>query len=211
MLQKSGKTWVETVKVCGLLLALLLSLALVVCSWAGLRQKQLASRVVRFHVVANSDGEEDQRRKLSVRDAVEAEVTELLEGAASPAEAQEVLAEHLQALAQTGAAALRAAGGSGTVTAELGQAYYPTKESGDFALPAGEYASLRISIGAGEGHNWWCILFPGLTTEEADAQAAMAEGLSQDDVDLMTRADTGYEIRFFVIEWWESFQNWLSR
>lgn len=211
MLQKIGKLQSGPLKLCMMALALLLSLVLVTCSWAGFRQQQLASRIVRFHVVANSDGEEDQRRKLSVRDAVEPELEELLRGVTSPAQAQAILADHLQDIAETGAAALRAAGGSGTVTAELGRAYYPTKEMGDFALPAGEYASLRISIGAGEGHNWWCILFPDLDAGESDAQTAMAEGLSEDDVGLMTRSDTGYEIRFFLIEWWESLQSWLSR
>lgn len=209
MLKKRSRLHPGALKLWLMALLLPLSLILAVCSWAGLRQQQLAARVVRLHVVANSDEEAAQRRKLAVRDAVEAQAAALVEGASSPAEAQALLAEGLQSLAETGAAALEAAGGSGTVTAELGRAWYPTKESGGYALPAGTYASLRIVIGAGEGRNWWCILFPGLDDE--DAESAMADGLTGDDVNLITRSDAGYELRFYIIEWWGSFQGWLSR
>lgn len=185
--------------------ALLLSGLLLTASWAGYRQAALAAGLVRFHVVAASDSEEDQRQKLLVRDAVLDAARPLLAEAGSAGDAQTILAAHLEELAQAGSDALRASGGSGTVTAALNRRHYSTRYGENAALPAGEYVSLQIIIGAGEGHNWWCVLFPDLSAGE-DAAAVMAE----EDAGLVTQADEGYELRFRCLELWGAFREWLS-
>ncbi|MCD8142258.1 MAG: stage II sporulation protein R [Clostridiales bacterium] len=185
--------------------ALLLSGLLLTASWAGYRQAALVEGLVRFHVVAASDNEEDQRQKLLVRDAVLDAARPLLAEADSAGDAQTILAAHLEELAQAGADALQASGGSGTVTAALNRRYYSTRYGENAALPAGEYVSLQIIIGAGEGHNWWCILFPDLSAGE-DAAAVMVE----EDAGLVTQADEGYELRFRCLELWGAFKEWLS-
>lgn len=185
--------------------ALLLSGLLVTASWAGYRQAALAEGLVRLHVVAASDSEEDQRQKLLVRDAVLEAARPLLAGADSAQDTRAILSAHLEELAQAGADALREADGSGSVTAALNRKYYATRYGENAALPAGEYVSLQIIIGEGEGHNWWCILFPDLSTGE-DAAAVMAE----EDAGLVTQADEGYELRFRCLELWGALKEWLS-
>ena len=98
------------------------------------------------------------------------------------------------------------------VTAELKETAFPTKEYEGFTLPAGEYLALRIIIGEGEGHNWWCVLFPPLCTQETTdvSSAAMAAGLSEDDIRLITEENNGYVLKFKSIELWEKLRQAIS-
>lgn len=188
--------------------ALLLAFALTLTAgvWASASQASLADRVVRLHVIANSDSDSDQALKLQVRDAVLAQATPLLEDAGSRQEAELVLADHLQELAQAGAEALAQGGCDDPVTVTLSDQWFPTKVYDGFSLPAGNYRALRVVIGDGAGQNWWCVVFPPLclasVTEEVAATAADA-GLSDGQVSLITGQDGGYALKFKVVEWWE--------
>ena len=131
--------------------------ALLMGAWLTGQQKALAEQMVRLHVVANSDSAEDQAVKLRVRDAVLARAEPWLEEASTQKEALDILAAHLPELAQTGAEVV---GEGVTVTASIAQdAWFPTKEYEDFALPAGKNTALRITLGEGEGKNWWGVVF----------------------------------------------------
>ena len=197
-------------------LALLLGLAL--AALLGVRldgtQAALADKVLRLHVLANSDSLEDQALKLRVRDAVLAEAEGLLAGAESRAEAEEILAAHLPELARAGAEAVGAAGYSYPVTASLEErCWFPTKAYGDFALPAGQYTALRLEIGAGAGQNWWCVVFPPLClapTGGTWAETAAQAGLTGQEAALVTGGSDGYEIRFRALELVEQFRRWLE-
>ena len=118
-------------------------------------QTQLAERVVRLHVLANSDGEEDQELKLLVRDRVLARATELLTQAGNRAEAEALLRAELPELEALAVRELQANGCAYPVTAELADTEFPTREYDSFTLPAGEYLALRVVIGEGAGRNWW--------------------------------------------------------
>ena len=187
-------------------LALLIGTAafLLTGTWAANTQRDLADRVVRLHVLANSDSEEDQALKLLVRDRVLEEATELLEASADRAEAEERLKEALPALKAAAQEALRAGGSADAVSVELEETSFPTKAYDGFSLPAGRYLALRVVIGAGEGRNWWCVVFPPLCTAAAAdvPETALAAGLTEDQVSLMAEED-GYELKFKVVEWWE--------
>ena len=158
-------------------LALLLGAAafLMTGVWALNTQRDLADKVVRLHVLANSDTEEDQALKLLVRDAV-------LEQSADRAEAEIRLRESLPELEAIAEETVRANGYDYAVTAELEDTAFPTKEYDGFSLPAGEYLALRILIGEGAGQNWWCVVFPPLcTAASADVpETALAAGLTED-------------------------------
>ena len=130
-------------------------------------QSQLAEKVVRLHVLANSDSEEDQALKLKVRDAVLEQATETLRGADSQAEASRRLTDILPELEETAHAVITANGYDYGVRAELAETSFPTKEYDGFALPAGEYLALRVLIGEAAGQNWWCVVFPPLCTAAA--------------------------------------------
>ena len=195
-------------------LALLLGTAvfLLTGAWALNTQRDLADRVVRLHVLANSDSEEDQALKLLVRDAVLERATALLEQTESRAEAEALLRESLPELETIAEETVRANGYSYAVTAELEDTSFPTKEYDGFSLPAGEYLALRILIGEGAGQNWWCVVFPPLcTAASADVpETALAAGLTEDQVGLMTEEDSGYVLKFKAVECWEQLKAALS-
>lgn len=188
-------------------IALLIGLALFLASGAlALRtQRELADRVVRLHVLANSDSEEDQALKLRVRDVVLERATELLKQSADRREAEGLLRGQLLELERIAAEEIRARGYDYSVTAELANTEFPTKEYDGFTLPAGEYLALRIVIGEGGGRNWWCVVFPPLCiAASADVPAsALAAGLSEDQVGLITEENQGYVLKFKAVEWWE--------
>ena len=175
--------------------------------WSSASASALAGQVLRLHVVANSDTQEDQVLKLQVRDAVLEQADLLLEDVTDRGEAEAVLSQQLQALAEAGAAVVAGAGYDYPVTVSLEDCWFPTKVYDGFSLPAGNYRALRVVIGAGEGQNWWCVVFPplclGSVTEEVAATAAQA-GLSEDQVSLITGRDGGYVLKFKLIEWWDS-------
>ncbi|MEY8260497.1 stage II sporulation protein R [Oscillospiraceae bacterium 50-60] len=188
-------------------IALLIGLAVFLASGGlALRaQSQLAERVVRLHVLANSDGEEDQALKLLVRDRVLARATELLTQAKDRTEAEALLRAELPELEALAVRELRANGCTYPVTAKLTDTEFPTREYDGFTLPAGEYLALRVVIGEGAGRNWWCVVFPPLcTAASADVPAAaLAAGLTEDQVGLITEEDRGYVLKFKAVEWWE--------
>ena len=176
------------------------------------RQQALADRVVRLHILANSDSEEDQALKLQVRDRVLDRAAEILTESADRAAAEHALRAALPELESLAADEIARRGYDYPVTAELADTAFPTREYDGFALPAGRYLALRLVIGAGEGHNWWCVVFPPLCTAVSSdlAQTAMAAGLTEDDVQLITESESGYVLKFKSIELWESLRARLA-
>ena len=189
-------------------IALLIGMAVFLISVAVSLQNrdQLADKVVRLHILANSDSEEDQALKLRVRDRVLERATELLEQTGDRREAADVLQSHLPELERIAAEEISDCGYEYDVTAEVANTMFPTKEYDGFTLPAGEYLALRIIIGEGNGHNWWCVVFPPLcTTEAADVPAsALAAGFDEEEVALVTEENEGYVLKFKAMEWWEA-------
>ena len=193
--------------------ALLLALALAALLGARLdrQQQALAGSLVRLHVLANSDRAEDQALKLQVRDAVLAQAEGLIPPDASPAQARAALAQALPQLARAGAQAVEAAGYDYPVTASLDDhVWFPTRVYDEFALPAGTYTALRISIGAGEGQNWWCVVFPPLCLGSV-SETAQPLPLEEQQVALITGEDSGYVVKFKLMELVEGAKQWLAR
>ena len=169
-------------------------------------QDELADKVVRLHVLANSDSEEDQALKLKVRDVVLERATAILEQSADRREAESRLRGELLELERIAAEEIAAEGYNYPVTVELKNTDSPTKEYDGFPLPAGEYLALRVIIGEGQGQNWWCVVFPPLcTAASADVPAsALAAGFSEEEVNLITEENQGYVLKFKAVEWWET-------
>lgn len=176
------------------------------------QQQALSDKVVRLHILANSDSQEDQALKLRVRDRILSRATEILEQSDNRAAAEKVLRQDLPELETIAENEIRAEGYDYDVSARLEEAAFPTREYNGFTLPAGEYLALRIIIGAGEGHNWWCVVFPPLCTRSSSdvASTAMASGLSKDDVKLITGDGEGYVLKFKSIELWEQLKEKFS-
>ena len=195
-------------------MALLLgvAIALFATSWASCRQQELETRVVRLHVLANSDSAQDQALKLDVRDAVLAQASMYLTHCHSTQQAKEVLSQHLQPLADTAAQTIAQKGYDYAVKVSLERTYFPTKVYADFSLPAGEYQGLRVEIGRAEGHNWWCVVFPPLCFSSVSEQSetALRSGLTEDDLALLTGEDQGYVFRLQCLEWFGQLKQWLG-
>ena len=158
-----------------LTLALMLAVLFTYAAAVSHGQNSMAGDLLRLHVVAHSDAPHDQEVKLMVRDAVLDFCAPLLEDARSREDVRETMLGHLQALANHTQEVLWQAGETRTVSVRLAEEYYPTRDYATFSLPAGEYLGLRITIGAGVGRNWWCVVFPPLCSEVAAGQDT-AEG-----------------------------------
>ena len=169
-------------------------------------EDEIYDTVVRLHVLANSDSEEDQTLKLAVRDAVLEAATPYLEGCTTQEEAIRSLTSHLTDLETVAAATISAEGYDYPVTVLLGEEDYPTRTYESCAFPAGTYVSLRVCIGEAEGQNWWCCLFPPLclsaATAKADNEDAFIQvGLTKDQYGIITETEkTKYKVRFKILE-----------
>ena len=161
-------------------------------------QGALSEKVVRLHVLANSDAEEDQALKLEVRDAILSHAEPLLEDTADRNEAEAVLRGQLLELEETASEVIRSAGYSYPVTVELSKTDFPTREYHSFSLPAGEYLALRVLIGEAEGQNWWCVVFPPLCSAVAADFGDTC--FSEKEIAFITEDTTEYQIKFKIIE-----------
>ena len=181
--------------------------------WSLQEQDALEKKMIRLHVLANSDEQYDQDLKLLVRDKVLAEATTLLAESADMQDARTRLENALPQLEQTARQEIVAQGYDYTVSARLENTEFPLKEYDGFALPAGEYLALRVLIGDAEGQNWWCVVYPPLCTAAAAdmEETAMSAGLGKGDLSLITEENTGYVLKFRSLELWESLRQWMKK
>ena len=191
--------------------------ALIVCLvWAAgiVSNKQLLQNgLIRLHVVAASDSETDQNLKLLVRDAVIRSLRENMDHVKDMEEAKAYLRENLPKIEALANGVLQNAGIHDTVTVSLRPEEFGTRVYDTFTLPAGVYEALRITIGAGEGHNWWCVVFPalcvGATVEEFEETAHCA-GLS-DSLTAALAGEEDYEVRFLILDALGKLENFLHK
>ena len=194
-----------------LLCALLLTAgAVVAVSAFGEFQKNCASlseKVLRLHVLANSDSEADQQLKLKVRDAILQESDRLFQQSDSKEAAMAQMATHLSDVEQVAERTLRKNGCDLPVTAALKKVEFNTRTYGNITLPTGDYDALQVEIGAAKGKNWWCVLFPSLCVPSS-TNMQMEDVLTQDELQVVEQS--GYDVRFKVVEWYEAVKGWIS-
>lgn len=168
--------------------------AILVCAFPIHAQNQLADKLTRLHVLANSDDPADQQLKLQVRDAV-------LEASVGETVLDEALLAKLQEAALQ---AVESAGYGYSVKVSRERCYFDTREYETFSLPAGYYDAVRVVIGEGAGKNWWCVIYPplcaGICEEDLESIAAEA-GLSEQEIGLICE-EKGYVIRFKLVDLW---------
>ena len=128
---------------------------------------EIYHNVIRFHVLANSDSEIDQDLKLKIRDAVIEEYADVLNSYQTKSEAEQALQDIKENIKQFVDEYIEKCGFAYTCDVELGEEFYERTEYKNYVMPSGNYTSLRILIGQGEGKNWWCVLFPPLCTQAA--------------------------------------------
>lgn len=174
-------------------------------------KQTLNEQIIRLHVVADTDDPADQELKLQVRDEILRLVHAIKEGASSKEEALTRLREQLPALEEAANAVLSKEGKEYHAAVTLDEEAFPTRFYDTFSLPAGIYDSLRVTIGSGQGKNWWCVVFPDLCMPATSAEVedtAVAAGFSDTLSKTLTRQE-GYEIRFLVLDCFGKLQNFL--
>lgn len=161
---------------------------------------EIYDSTVRLHVIANSDSEEDQNLKLKVRDKVIEQISKY--NAKTKEEAITYIENDKENLKKIAENCIKENGFSYTVSIELGEENYPTREYEDFSLPAGLYTSLRVIIGEGDGQNWWCVLYPPLCTSYAIEydDDSVDVGFTKDQYDFITGNQKEYKIKFKLLE-----------
>lgn len=195
-----------------LLIALIFS-AVLSMSALNLECEEIRGSVLRLHVLANSDSEDDQNLKLKVRDRLLEVSTDIYAYAQSKDEAIQSTQENLSLLQAEAEKVIQENGYNYPVSVALEETYFNTRSYGDITLPAGNYQALRVIIGEGEGHNWWCVMFPPLCisavspeiseAENAVNEARLDDVLNEQQLDLVEGSQ--YEARFKCVELYEEF------
>ena len=168
--------------------AMYLQGASVSANTSGAEEASYKEKIIRFHVLANSDSAEDQALKLKVRDAVLASMNDKFKQSTSIEETREIVLSNIESMENTARQTIKAENKNYPVAIKLEPHQFPTKTYGNFTLPAGEYEAVRILIGQGKGANWWCVMFPPLcfvdinnATVNQETDQAMKEHLTQEE------------------------------
>lgn len=170
-------------------------------------QQEISHQVLRLHVLANSDRRQDQEQKIRVRDGILETLEPLLASAQSAGETRSLVEENLDQVEEAARQVLEAEGSDRTVQAEISREWFPERTYGAYTLPEGEYEALRVEIGHGNGHNWWCILYPGLCFSGAvrpvEEDENVFEGvLSEEAYDFIRHpAETKIRFRWLPFSW----------
>ena len=176
------------------------------------KQQALADKMIRFHVVANSDSDEDQQNKLAVRDALLEDIADMAASSTGREDMAQKIQEVLPSLREKAEETLQKLHCNMPVAVTLQEEAFPTRYYPTFTLPAGNYLSLRVQLGQGEGHNWWCVCFPSLCTGACAGdleEIAAGAGFSADEVDWITKEDD-YVLRFKILEWMQEVKSHLG-
>ena len=171
--------------------------------WSVIAQReQLNENLIRLHVVANSDSEEDQAIKLRVRDAIAESLSEAMADIADMEQARAYIRENLPKIQQTANETLKALGCDENAVATFQEEIFDTRYYDTFTLPAGVYEALRITIGEGAGKNWWCVVFPSLclpATSDGFSEVAAGAGFPE-SLTAALEGKAGYEIHFYLLD-----------
>lgn len=188
----------------GIVVAILFS----ICSFAK-TSEEIRSDVLRLHVIANSDTSVDQNLKLRLRDYILQEGKDIFNGSVNVENAVEKIEPVLPELEKSAKAFMNQAGFDYDVKISLSNEYFTTRTYETVTLPAGKYLALRVVIGSGEGHNWWCVMFPPMCVPAADKKDEIENVFSEKEIKLV-ESKPKYEPRFKVVEIYEQLKEIIS-
>ena len=183
-------------------------IALVICCATNINtfSKQcdnIRDKMLRMHVIANSDSKEDQELKLKVRDAVLEEGKELFDGSVTSEDAEKILVPHIKELEQVALETIKNEGFDYKVKITVGEEYFKTRTyDNSVTLPAGYYIAVKVVIGEGQGQNWWCVMFPPMCLPAANAECELSDVLNTDETDIVTNSEK-YKFKFKIVEFLE--------
>jgi len=170
-------------------------------------QKSISDKVIRLHVIANSNSAIDQSIKLKVRDEIIKNISPLLNNCSNINESRTVLSNNLYKIEQIANTTL-AKYCDDTATASISNSNFPTKTYDNFSFPAGNYEALKVTIGEGKGENWWCVMFPPLCFTNSsvefsdDAIETLKQNLSDEEYEFISESNkSNVKIKFRLLEW----------
>lgn len=170
-------------------------------------QPEIADKILRFHVLANSDSKEDQEVKKKVRDAVGAMMEPRLAESRNLEETEAIVQRSMENIVEVATETLEENGYYYGARARLANVEFPVKSYGAYTFPAGEYEALQVTLGEGEGHNWWCVLYPNMCFRGSvyevpsdEAKHALREVLTPEEYEDIFRHGK-YQIRFKFLEY----------
>lgn len=184
-------------------------------------QQSISEELIRFHILANSNSDEDQELKIIVKNEIINLLEDELKTSTSKEETRELLENNLQKIIETAQKIVYENGYDYKVDAKLTKAYFPTKVYGDVSLPAGEYEALQITIGEAKGQNWWCVMFPPLCFVDVTFKEVPIEDkillkniLSEEEYNLVTNYTNdekiSVQVKFKIVELWQELMNKLN-
>lgn len=186
---------------CAVIISCLLSLT-GFCGACG----DIEDKVFRLHILANSDSETDQALKLKVRDTITAYTEKIFADCKDKADAMQTAEKNLADIQAAAEETLRKNGSDAPVTVSITEMRFDTRVYEDFTLPAGKYDALRIVIGKGKGHNWWCVLYPAVCVPSASS--SISSVLNEGETDIVTDSDS-YRFGFKFVELFQDFLSWF--
>lgn len=185
------------------LIALIICCALNISAFS--RQcDSIRGKMLRMHVIANSDSEADQDLKLKVRDAVLTVGKEIFDGSVTADEAEEKITPHIEDLKSRALEVIKNEGYNYDVKIIVQKEYFATRTyENSVTLPAGYYTAVKVIIGEGAGQNWWCVMFPPMCLPAADAECEISDVLSDEETEIVTGTEK-YKFKFKIVEIFES-------
>ncbi len=190
-------------------LALILT---VLFSFAGFAAgcEDISGRVLRLHVLANSDSDGDQALKLKVRDRILTESAGMLDRIANKNDAEAAVKSRIPELTAAAADEIKKQGYNYPVNVELTNMYFTTRQYSTVTLPAGSYDALRVTIGKAEGHNWWCVIFPPMCLPAAEEPKELSDVLNANQLHIV-EGKGGFEVKFITLEWYEKLKAYFEK
>ena len=171
-------------------------------------QQNIASQIIRLHVIANSDSDSDQALKLKVRDGIIQDLQQQLKGVPSVTQARSILQSQMPRIQEKAQELVAQEGYDYPVNISLGTRYFPVKIYGDLSFPAGNYEALCLEIGKAAGHNWWCVLFPSLCFVDEtyavvpeESKEKLKNSLSQEEYETLGAEDVPVEFHSAIYDW----------
>lgn len=182
-----------------------LLIALIICGVLNINAfsqqcESIREKMLRMHVIANSDSEEDQQLKLKVRDAVLLAGEKVFDGSITATEAKEKITPYIDYLENTALETIKNEGFDYNVKITVEKEYFSTRTyDNSVTLPAGYYTAVKVIIGEGKGQNWWCVMFPPMCLPTAVAECEISDVLTDDETEIVTETDK-YKFRFKIVE-----------
>lgn len=165
---------------------------------------EISDEVFRVHILANSDSDSDQALKLKVRDRVIKYTETLFENAASREDAEKIVCDNLSNIVNEACDEVRLNGFGYSVNAVITNMYFSTRYYENYTLPAGMYDALRITIGEGKGHNWWCVIYPSICLSSVESSDEKAKQVFDEQQYNIVKTEK-YEYKFKIVEIFEQF------